>query len=210
MNRGWCYRVHHWTHSQLSEKSTTVILVVLGPYQCCTEKHHSVCMVSVLWSLLPSATKLWQGNVFTPVCHSVYGGCLPQCMLGYTPHQTPLLGQTTPSRHTLLGRQPPLGRHPLGRHPPPAVTAADGTHPTGMHSCSVLYRILLSSELTHIQIHVATRIILFQLSTPFWDYLPISGLNISLVLILQVWPDYELFMGLKLPQCEHVRTVHHL
>ena len=42
----------------------------------------------------------------------------------------------------------PQGRHPLGRHPPgqtppqadtPAQTppriAADGTHPTGMHSC---------------------------------------------------------------------------
>ena len=24
--------------------------------------------------------------------------------------------------------------HPLGRHPPPAI-AADGMHPTGMHSC---------------------------------------------------------------------------
>ena len=29
------------------------------------------------------------------------------------------------------------GRHPLGWHPPPqqTATAADGTHPTGMHSC---------------------------------------------------------------------------
>ena len=45
--------------------------------------------------LLPPATKLRQGNVFTPVCHSVPGGgCLPhnlgrhppaQCMLGYIP-----------------------------------------------------------------------------------------------------------------------------
>ena len=38
-----------------------------------------------------------------------------QCMLGYTPP----LGQT----------------HHLGRHPPPTATAADGTHPTEMHSC---------------------------------------------------------------------------
>ena len=42
----------------------------------------------------------------------------------------------------------PLGRHPPGRHPlcpvhaginsppPPMATAVDGTHPTGMHSCS--------------------------------------------------------------------------
>ena len=37
-------------------------------------------------------------------------GCLPQCMLGYTP-----LADTPP-----LGRHPP-GRHPLGRHPPPSA-----------------------------------------------------------------------------------------
>ena len=33
---------------------------------------------------LPPATKLGQGYVFTRVCNSVHGGCLPQCMLGYT------------------------------------------------------------------------------------------------------------------------------
>ena len=53
-------------------------------------------------SFLPSATKLWQGNIFTSVCQEFCprGGvwCLPQCMLGYT----------TPSP----------GRYPLGRHPP--------------------------------------------------------------------------------------------
>ena len=43
--------------------------------------------------------------------------------------------------HTPLGRHPgqtphPPARHPLGRHPPgQTATAADGTHPTGMHSC---------------------------------------------------------------------------
>ena len=62
------------------------------------------------------------------------------------------LGQThTPGRHPL-----PPGRHPLppwanppdrppcpvhaGIHPPPTATAAEGTHPTGMHSC---YRICI-------------------------------------------------------------------
>ena len=52
-----------------------------------------------------------------------------------------------PQADTPLGR--PLGRHPqadtpptdtpLGRHAPPPVTAtaADGTHPTGMHSCYI-------------------------------------------------------------------------
>ena len=40
----------------------------------------------------------------------------------------------------------------------------------------------------------------FSLSTHFWDFLPISGLNFSSVLIFQLWPDFELFFGLKLPQ----------
>ena len=77
-------------------------------------------------------TKLRKGNVFTPVCQSFcsQGGCLPQCILGYT--------------------HPPLGRHPPWANTPYQVhagiqclayaginmaTAADGTHPTGMHSC---------------------------------------------------------------------------
>ena len=75
-------------------------------------------------------------------------GCLPQCMVGYytppgadippvqTPpgpdplrEQTPLWEQTPWSRHTPL----------LGADPPPreTATAADGTHPTGMHSCCI-------------------------------------------------------------------------
>ena len=61
-------------------------------------------------------TKLRKGNVFKPVCQSVCSqgeGGLPQC---------------------ILGRQPPWADTPLGRHPP----AADGVHPTGMHSCSHL------------------------------------------------------------------------
>ena len=45
---------------------------------------------------LPPANEVCEGYVFTPVCHSVHGGCLPQCMLGYTPRQE----QTPPgSRH---------------------------------------------------------------------------------------------------------------
>ena len=68
--------------------------------------------------LLPSATKLRQGNVFTPVCHSVHGGCLPQCMLGYTPPQadTPR-ADTSPGRH--LQQTPPWEDTPLGQTPPP-------------------------------------------------------------------------------------------
>ena len=61
------------------------------------------------------------------------GGCLPQCMLGYTPPsqadtpagQTPH-GMTPPGRH-LQGRHPP-GRHPPGADTPPADTPP-GRHP---------------------------------------------------------------------------------
>ena len=48
----------------------------------------------------------------------------------------------TPSRQTLPGKQTPLlagstpwAGNPQNRHPPVTATAADGTHPTGMHSC---------------------------------------------------------------------------
>ena len=60
--------------------------------------------------------KLRKGNVFTPLSHSVHMGGLPQCMLGYTPPPT----------------RPPWADTP---RPKQTATAADGTHPTGMHSC---------------------------------------------------------------------------
>ena len=76
--------------------------------------------------------KLRQGNVFTPVCQS-------------------FRSQGWGSASVHAGIHPrvdtPLGRHPPGRHPPwvdtppplgQTATAADGTHPTGMHSC--IYR----------------------------------------------------------------------
>ena len=61
-----------------------------------------------------------EGNVFTPVCHSVHRGCIPACIGADT-----LSGQTPPWSDT------PLGRH----HPPQTATPADGTHPTVMHTC---------------------------------------------------------------------------
>ena len=60
-------------------------------------------------SLLPPATKLGQGYVFTGVCDSVHrGGCLPQCILGYP---TTLGADTTPEQ-TPLGADTPWSRHP--------------------------------------------------------------------------------------------------
>ena len=48
---------------------------------------------------------LGQGNIFTPVCHSIHGGGVPG----------------------------PGGC--AWWRPPGAATAAGGTHPSGMHSC---------------------------------------------------------------------------
>ena len=60
-------------------------------------------------------TKLREGNVFTPVCHSVHRGKV------YTPGKT-----LSP-----LGRHPPSGQTP----PPEMATEAGGAHPTGVQSC---------------------------------------------------------------------------
>ena len=67
-----------------------------------------------------------------------------------TPHwaDTPI-GQTPPLADTPLGRHP-LGKHPPGRHPyppPQTTTAADSTHPIGMHSC--LHIFLLERKVNH-------------------------------------------------------------
>ena len=73
-------------------------LTVPDLYSYCTETDiidkHRFPMGSVL---LPSATKLQQGYVFTPVCHSVHRG--------------------------VSATLPPLGGHPLVRHPPWADTS---------------------------------------------------------------------------------------
>ena len=92
---------------------------------------------------LPLATKLWQGNVFTPVCQSfcsqdgyvcLWSGGVCHTPFGrqppwaenpllvdtYTPRQTPA-GQTTPGRHTS-----PLGdTHPLSDTPQVDTPLAD-------------------------------------------------------------------------------------
>ena len=58
-----------------------------------------------------------QGNIFTPVCHSVRrGGVLPQCMLGY--HTPPGQGRTPPDQTPPWIRHPPQIRH-HHHHPPP-------------------------------------------------------------------------------------------
>ena len=99
-----------------------------------------------------------EGYVFTGVCLSTGGRCLPQCMLGYhTPLSRPPWEQTpqeqphplpwsrhSPEQTPPRSRHPPTRASPRSRHPPlqqtppsprEMATAADGTHPTGMHSC---------------------------------------------------------------------------
>ena len=87
------------------------------------------------------------------------GGCV--CVADTPPRQAH--PRQTPPRADTPGQTPnradtPLARHPLpsacwethtscpvhaGIHPlPPVATAADGTHPTGMHSCSLLNLLL--------------------------------------------------------------------
>ena len=85
----------------------------------------------------------WGKVMFSQACVILFtGGCLPQCMLGY---YTPLGNRHPPqSRHSPQSRHPPSRadtplpccRHPQEQTPPrDTATAADGTHPTGMHSC---------------------------------------------------------------------------
>ena len=96
---------------------------------------------------LLSATKLWQGNIFTPVCQSFHSqGGLPYTSHGQTdPPWADPPGQTPTWADTTLGRHPhPLDRHPhgqtppMGRHPPCTVHA-------GMQSTSMQYASYIQS-----------------------------------------------------------------
>ena len=91
-----------------------------------------------------------EGYVFTPVCHSVHRGGLSQSLLGYHPPRkeappqkasTPREGSTPPGKeaHPPEGSTPPEGN----THPREMAATADGTHPTGMHSCSNMFRGLI-------------------------------------------------------------------
>ena len=96
---------------------------------------------SHLCTFLPPATKLGQGYVFTGVCHSVNRGwgCLPQCMLGYTPradmpplsrHAPPWADMPPRSRHAPPRADiPPGSRHPPGADMPPWSRPPQQMHP---------------------------------------------------------------------------------
>ena len=74
--------------------------------------------------------KLLEGNVFTPVCHSVHGGVSPPLSPGW---------RHPPRRQTPWTETPAQDWHLV------AATEADGTYPTGMHAC-LLVNLLQSSS----------------------------------------------------------------
>ena len=87
-------------------------------------------MTFIGWTPLPPATKLQQGNVFTPVCHSVHRGgvCTPQADTpshSDTPGQTPpaqCMLRYTPPAQCMLGYSPSCPVH-AGIHTPCPVHA---------------------------------------------------------------------------------------
>ena len=82
-------------------------------------------------TFLPPATKLRQGNIFTPVSHSVHREGVCQSPRADTPQQTP------PSRHlppSACWDTPSSAQCMLGYG-----QQAGGTHPTGMHSCFFVF-----------------------------------------------------------------------
>ena len=90
---------------------------------------------------LPAATKLGQGNVFTGVCDSVHRGESASVHAGMPTPPSPGTRDPPPrpGRPPRDQRPPPRpGRHPPGKQTPAYSQWAAGTHPTGMHSCSVI------------------------------------------------------------------------
>ena len=105
-------------------------------------------------ALLPPATKLGQGDVFTGVCDSVKGGSasehagIPPPQTRHPPGKRPPQEQTSPGGDP-PGAEPPGSRPPgpgpreetpRSRHPPVQSMLGYGqhagsTHPTGMQSC---------------------------------------------------------------------------
>ena len=84
------------------------------------------CLIKRDQALLPAATKLGQGNIFTSVCQEFCpqggeGVCLSACW------DTPPWEQTLPPEQT----SPPPSRHslPQSRHPPGADTPLEQTPP---------------------------------------------------------------------------------
>ena len=108
-----------------------------------------VCILAQLLDSLPPVNEIYEGYVFTPVCHSVHRGVCLSAWWDTHPNpsgqtlprtdtpwlDTPYPGQTPPpwGDTPYPGQTPPLGIHPLGRHPlwvyTPGHTPPWGRHP---------------------------------------------------------------------------------
>ena len=107
----------------------------LKMFQCSSDPFTNV---NKCVSLLPPATKLGQGNIFTGICDSVKGGASSQegvCSRGVS---GPGEGGVWSQGVSVLGVVWSQGvSAPDGARwrPPGTAPVAGGTHPTGMHSC---------------------------------------------------------------------------
>ena len=89
-------------------------------------------IVTIEGALLPPATKLGQGYIFTGVCDSVHRGLSAPGGVS-TPGEVSAPGGSAPGGSAGGGGVSALGG--AWWKPPRTATAAGGTHPTGMHSC---------------------------------------------------------------------------
>ena len=116
----------------------------------------------IVWSFYRPKTKLWEGNVFTPVCHSVHraeGVYLSACWDTHTP------GQTPPGKHP-TGQTPPWANTPPGRHPPRRslprtvriLLECILVHTAPRPTQSVLYKILSVSVLGSVSVSVTVSV----------------------------------------------------
>ena len=98
--------------------------------------HADQCTISNIRHLYRPQRSCGQGNIFTPVCHSVHRGgvCLSACWDTTPPRSRHPLGADTPpaSRHTPPGsRHTPLEQTPPWEQTPQEQTPTEQTPPFG-------------------------------------------------------------------------------
>ena len=72
------------------------------------------------------------------------GGCIPACTWAQIPRaDTPTPWAETPPGRPPWADTPRQTPHPRQTPPSPSATAADGTHPTGMHPCYLRFQFML-------------------------------------------------------------------
>ena len=111
------------------------------------ENAGSVCRLQIILGWIFTGRNCGQGNIFTPVCHSVQRGGSASMHAGIPspprpsrppPEQTPHHPHTPPDQADPPGpgRSPPeQADPPPGKQTPAYGLRAAGMHPTGMHSC---------------------------------------------------------------------------